>query len=68
LTPCEKQTEGLRLPLGRLFDKETALHGSDAAHVDQTNGAAGQGLAAGRAGLAALSRCVLVLRHRWSFL
>ncbi len=57
LTPGEEKTERLRPTFRqRLLDQVAALDdGGDAAHVDQTDGTAGQRLAASRAGLAALS-------------
>ena len=57
LTPGKEKTERLRPTFRqRLLDQVAALDdGGDAAHVDQTDGTAGQRLAASRAGLAALS-------------
>ena len=54
LAPGEEQAEGLCLSLGRFPDEKAAFDGRDAAHVDEADRAAGQGLATSRAGLAAL--------------
>lgn len=54
LAPGKEEAEGLRLSLVRLPDEKAALDGRDAAHVDEADGAAWQGLSASRTGLAAL--------------